>query len=83
MIDNASQKQVFRLLKKLSTEMTIVLVTHQITTILKQVNRLVYLDKNILADGDPLEVYNYMYRQPIVSSIMNRNTGFSEKEETL
>ncbi|MDD3843008.1 MAG: ABC transporter ATP-binding protein [Candidatus Izemoplasmatales bacterium] len=83
MIDNASQKQVFRLLKKLSTEMTIVLVTHQITTILKQVNRLVYIDKNILADGDPLEVYNYMYRQPIVSSIMNRNTGFSEKEETL
>lgn len=83
MIDNASQKQVFRLLKTLSSEMTIVLVTHHITTILKQVNRLVYLDKNILADGDPIEIYNDIYRHNVPSSIVNQNMGFTEKEETL
>lgn len=81
MIDTVSQKQMFRLLKKLSGEMTIVLVTHQITSILKQVSRLVYLDKNILADGDPIEVYNYMYRQPVSTIAVNRDLHFSGKEE--
>jgi len=83
MIDIASQKQIFRLLKQLSTEMTIVLVTHQTAAILKQVNRLVYLDKNIIADGDPVEVYNYMFRQPMVSLNTGKVSRLSESEGTI
>jgi len=67
MIDNASSKQIFHLLKKLSLEMTIVLVTHQVQSIIRQVTRLIYLEKNVFADGDPLEVYNFMFRQPTVN----------------
>lgn len=61
MIDMLSQKQILILLKKLSKDITILLVTHQVQSITKQVKRLLYLEKNILAEGDPEEVYKYAY----------------------
>ncbi len=65
MIDIKSQKQIYTLIKKLSKEMTIVLVTHDVKEITKQVDRLIYLEKNILAEGDPEEVYRYAYLRPV------------------
>lgn len=64
MVDVPSQKQIYLLLKKLSREMTIVLVTHHVQSVLRQVDRLVYLDKNVIAEGDPQEVFSYVYRLP-------------------
>lgn len=64
MIDNIAQKQIFNLLKKLSKEVTIVLITHQGQMLLRQLSRLVYLNKNVIAEGDPTEVYQYFYQQP-------------------
>ncbi len=61
MIDNVAQKQIFHLLKKLSKEMTIVLITHQGQLLLKQLSRLVYLNKNVIAEGEPNEVYQYFF----------------------
>lgn len=61
MIDNVAQKQVFHLLKRLSKDMTIVIITHQGHLLLKQLTRLVYLNKNVIAEGEPSEVYQYFY----------------------
>lgn len=61
MIDNVAQKQIFHILKKLSKEMTIILITHQGQLLLKQLTRLVYLNKNVIAEGDPTEVYQYFF----------------------
>lgn len=61
MIDNIAQKQIFSLLKKLSKEMTIVLITHHSQLMLRQFTRLVYIHKNVIAEGDPTEVYQYFF----------------------
>lgn len=61
MIDVVAQKQIFHLLNKLSKEMTIVLITHQGQQLLNQLTRLVYLNKNVIAEGEPNEVYQYFF----------------------
>jgi zinc transport system ATP-binding protein len=61
MIDILSQKQILNLLKKLSKDVTILLVTHQIQAITKHVKKLMFLNKNVLAEGNPDEVYKYAY----------------------
>lgn len=61
MVDILSQKQILNLLKKLSKDVTILLVTHQIQAITKHVKKLIYLNKNVLAEGSPDEVYKYAY----------------------
>lgn len=65
MIDVRAQKQIYNIVKKLSEEMTIVLVTHHIKEITRYADRLVYLEKNILAEGDPEEVFRYAYLKPV------------------
>jgi len=75
MIDNIAQKQIFALLKRLSKEMTIILITHQGHLLLKQLNRLVYLNKNVIAEGDPQEVYQYFYQQPVRRSTTKSKEG--------
>ncbi|HOP57291.1 MAG TPA: ABC transporter ATP-binding protein [Bacillota bacterium] len=77
MIDAMYQKQIFLLLKKLSTEMTIVMITHHVQPILKQITRLIYLDKNVIAEGDPQAVYSYVYR---ASSPVHRKAGMRAGE---
>jgi len=65
MVDVMSQRQIFSLIKKLSKNMTIVLITHHVQAISKQVKKLIYLDKNIIAEGDPKQVYQYAYIRPV------------------
>jgi zinc transport system ATP-binding protein len=65
MIDMESQTQIYSLIKELSKNMTIVLVTHHIKEVTKQAKKLIWLDKNILAEGNPKEVYNYAYLRPL------------------
>lgn len=65
MVDQKSQRQIYSLIKKLSKEITIVLVTHHVKDVLKQTKKLIWLEKNVLASGDPQEVYNYGYGRPI------------------
>ena len=69
MVDVMSQRQIFNLIKKLSSEITIVLITHHVQMISKTVKKLIYLDKNILAEGDPNEVYQYAYIRPVHQNI--------------
>jgi len=76
MIDVKSQKQIYTLIKKLSKERTVILVTHDVKEITKQVDRLIFLEKNILAEGDPEEIYRYAYMRPI--SVVNRTRHRSE-----
>jgi zinc transport system ATP-binding protein len=84
MIDNVAQKQIFRVLKRLSADMTIVIVTHQIQAITRQVTRLIYLEKNVIADGNPIEVYNVMYRQSAMNIIGARfKPSLTGNEETV
>lgn len=64
MVDNKSQRQIYSTIKKLSKEMTIIIVTHHIKDITKQAHKLIWLKKNILAEGDPQEVYQYAYERP-------------------
>ncbi len=64
MVDVMSQRQIFNLIKKLSEEITIVLITHHVQMISKNVKKLIYLDRNIIAEGDPNEVYQYAYIRP-------------------
>ncbi len=72
MIDILSQKQILNLLKKLSKDVTILLVTHQIQAITKHVKKLIYLNKNVLAEGNPDEVYKYAYLNQIHKNIRQR-----------
>ncbi|MFA7076369.1 MAG: metal ABC transporter ATP-binding protein [Candidatus Izemoplasmatales bacterium] len=65
MVDVSSQRQILNLIRKLSKNMTIILVTHQIQDIIKHVNKLVYLEKNVIAEGNPEEVYKYAYLKPV------------------
>jgi len=64
MIDATAQKQIFQLLKRLSKEMTIILITHSGQLLLKHLTRMVYLNKNVIAEGYPEEVYSYYFDQP-------------------
>jgi zinc transport system ATP-binding protein len=66
MIDAKSQKQIYNTLKKLSKEITIVIVSHDVKDITEQVDKLIFLDKNILAEGNPEEVYKYAFLKPTV-----------------
>ncbi|MFO7969793.1 MAG: ATP-binding cassette domain-containing protein [Candidatus Izemoplasmatales bacterium] len=77
MVDVMSQRQIFNLIKKLSTNMTIILITHHVQMITKHVKKLIFLDKNILAEGDPNEVYKYAYLKPIHRKISDRYHGVS------
>lgn len=72
MVDVMSQRQIFSLIKKLSEKMTIILITHHVQMVSKQVKKLIYLDKNIIAQGDPNEVYQYAYIRPVYQKIKNR-----------
>ncbi|MGE4571940.1 MAG: metal ABC transporter ATP-binding protein [Candidatus Izemoplasmatales bacterium] len=69
MVDVMSQRQIFNLIKKLSEDITIVLITHHVQMISKNVKKLIYLDKNIIAEGDPNEVYQYAYIRPVHKQI--------------
>ncbi|MBN2540385.1 MAG: metal ABC transporter ATP-binding protein [Bacilli bacterium] len=70
MVDIKSQKQIYTLIKRLSREMTIVMVTHHVKDITKQAGKLIFLERNILAEGDPEEVYKYAYLKPV--GVLNR-----------
>jgi len=72
MVDVMSQRQIFTLIKKLSKMMTIILVTHHVQMISKQVKKLIYLDKNIIAEGDPNQVYQYAYIRPVHQKIRRK-----------
>ncbi|MDD3129992.1 MAG: metal ABC transporter ATP-binding protein [Candidatus Izemoplasmatales bacterium] len=65
MVDVLSQRQILNLIRQLSKEITIILVTHQIQDVMKHVSKLVYLEKNVIAEGDPEEVYKYAYLKPV------------------
>lgn len=65
MIDIKTQKQIYTIIKKLSGFMTIILVTHNVKDITKEAKKLIWLEKNVLAEGDPLEVYKYGYGRPM------------------
>jgi zinc transport system ATP-binding protein len=75
MVDALSQKQILTLIKRLSKDITILIVTHQVQTITKQVKKLLYLEKNVLAEGDPEEVYKYAYLKPVNHKINESNYG--------
>lgn len=75
MVDVKSQRQIFDLIKRLSSRMTIVLITHHVQMITDQVTKLIYLDKNILAEGDPEKVYNFAYTNPNQRDIGLRFNG--------
>lgn len=75
MVDVMSQRQIFTLIKKLSKDMTILLITHHVQMISKQVKKLIYLDKNIIAEGDPNQVYQYAYIRPIHQKIRRHAKG--------
>jgi len=65
MIDTKSQKQIYSIIKRLSENMTIVLVTHHVHEATKQAKKLIWLEKNILAEGDPQEVSKYAFMRPV------------------
>jgi zinc transport system ATP-binding protein len=75
MVDVMSQRQIFSLIKKLSKDMTIILITHHVQMISKQVKKLIYLDKNIIAEGDPNQVYQYAYIRPVHQKIRRQAKG--------
>jgi zinc transport system ATP-binding protein len=75
MVDVMSQRQIFSLIKKLSNDITIVLITHHVQMIAKHVKKLIYLDKNIIAEGDPNQVYQYAYIKPVHNNIRKRVIG--------
>ncbi|QWB99476.1 ABC transporter ATP-binding protein [Mycoplasmatota bacterium] len=75
MVDVMSQRQIFSLIKKLSKDITIVLITHHVQMISKNVKKLIYLDRNIIAEGDPNQVYQYAYLRPVHQSIKKRVVG--------
>ena len=75
MVDVMSQRQIFNLIKKLSHNMTIILITHQVQMITKHVKKLIFLDKNILAEGDPNEVYKYAYIKPVHAKASSKYRG--------
>jgi zinc transport system ATP-binding protein len=75
MVDVMSQRQIFNLIKKLSDDITIVLITHHVQMISKHVKKLIYLDRNIIAEGDPNQVYQYAYIKPIHQKIRSRVIG--------
>lgn len=65
MVDIKSQKQIYTIIKRLSKHMTIIMVTHHVKDIMKQADKLIFLERNILAEGDPEEVYRYAYLKPV------------------
>ncbi len=67
MVDNKSQRQIYNIIKKLSKDKTILIVTHHIKDITKQAHKLIWLNRNVLAQGDPEEVYKYAYERPTSS----------------
>lgn len=69
MVDLLSQRQILNLLKKLSNDITIILVTHQVQEITKHVKKLIFLNKNVIAEGQPDEVYKYVYLNSAHNSI--------------
>lgn len=75
MVDVMSQRQIFSLIKKLSKDITIILVTHHVQMISKNVEKLIYLDRNIIAEGNPNEVYQYAYLRPIHQNIRRKVMG--------
>jgi len=75
MVDVMSQRQIFSLIKKLSKDITIILVTHHVQMISKNVEKLIYLDRNIIAEGNPNEVYQYAYLRPIHQNIRRKLVG--------
>ncbi len=79
MIDIRSQKQIYNIIKRLSKEMTVVMVTHHVKDITKQAEKLIFLERNILAEGDPEEVYKYAYLKPV--GTLNRSYRRSEVRE--
>ena len=78
MVDVMSQRQIFTLIKKLSKNMTILLITHHVQIISKQVKKLIYLDRNIIAEGDPNQVYQYAYIRPVHQNIKRQAKGSSK-----
>lgn len=53
-IDEQSQKEFYKLLKSLLVEgITVVMVSHELETVLKLVTRVIYLNQTILYDGLP------------------------------
>lgn len=79
MVDVMSQRQILNIIKKLSKDMTIILITHHVQMISKQVKKLIYLDKNIIAEGDPNQVYQYAYIRPVHQKIRRQiNKGSDE-----
>jgi zinc transport system ATP-binding protein len=79
MVDVMSQRQIFNLIKKLSDDITIVLITHHVQMISKHVKKLIYLDRNIIAEGDPNQVYQYAYIKPVHQKIRSRVLGGANK----
>jgi len=79
MVDVMSQRQIFNLIKKLSDDITIVLITHHVQMISKHVKKLIYLDRNIIAEGDPNQVYQYAYIKPVHQKIRSRILGGANK----
>jgi zinc transport system ATP-binding protein len=75
MVDVMSQRQIFNLIKRLSDDITIVLITHHVQMISKHVKKLIYLDRNIIAEGDPNQVYQYAYIKPVHQKIRSRVLG--------
>ncbi len=65
MVDIKAQKQIYSIIKRMSKNMTIIMVTHDVKEIMKYTDRLIFLNKNILAEGDPEEVYRYEYLKPV------------------
>ncbi len=72
MVDAKSQKQIYNLIKRISNEITIILVTHHVQDMIRYADKLIYLEKNIIAEGDPEDVYRYAFLKP-VGNLNKRN----------
>ncbi len=52
-IDSKGQKEVFEILKELNTGMTIILVTHDISSIIEYAKTIIYVDRTIYIHNSP------------------------------
>lgn len=67
-VDMSSREQIYRLLKELNKEMTIVLVTHDLLAVSSEVKKLACLNRKLVYHGEPQlneHIVNELYGCPV------------------
>lgn len=67
-VDPSSREQIYNLLDEINKDMTIVMVTHDLTAISAKVKRLACLNNTLVYHGDPTlsqDVINHLYGCPV------------------